>query len=346
MNPHPTLRWKYFLLAFSLLFPPGTKLAAAEPAPPFILKLSAVAPDGTSWADAGNKFKKYVEEKSGGKIRVIWYLGGIMGDESDEIRKIHLGQLQGGGFSNVGLAIMVPETRILGLPFLFNNPEEIDFIHQKMQSHFQRLFEEHGYVLSGWLENGFNYWFTKNPVASLADFKNCRMWSWNGDPVSTEINQVLGFQNVPVAIIDVLASLQTGLINSFYGPFYAILALQWYTQAKYFVDLPFSYTPAAIVMDKKFLETLPPDLRKIIQEAWDLFLPDLVKHIRADNEKTYQGLKTKLKTVQLAPEVEETIRQKVYPINQKYSDQLYPSWLISGVLNSLHEYRATKDKSK
>ena len=263
--------------------------------PEYTFKLAAVAPEGTSWADTGAKFKKYVEENSGGRVRVTWYLGGIMGDEPDVIRKIHLGQLQGGGFTNVGLALMVPETQILLLPFLFNNPEEIDFIYQKMQIHFQRLFEEHGFVLAGWLEVGFNYWFTKNPIATPADFPSCRMWAWPGDQVNTEINQVLGFQNIPVPLIEVLTALQTGMVNSFYGPLYAILALQWYTHARYFIDLPFSYTPAGIAMDKKFMDGLPPELRRIILDGWNLYLPDLVKRIRQDNVKTYQSLKTKMK---------------------------------------------------
>lgn len=323
---------------------PAPNLSAGEPPrkPEYHLKLAAISPEETSWADTGYKFKNYVEEKSGGRIRVTWYLGGIMGDEPDTIRKIRLGQLQGGGFTNVGLALMVPETQILLLPFLFNNYEEITYIFQKMQVHFQRLFEEHGFVLAGWLEVGFNYWFTKNPIATPADFSSCRMWAWPGDQVNTEVNQVLGFQNIPIPLTEVLSSLQTGLLNCFYGPLYAILALQWYTHARYFIDMPFSYTPAAIAMDKKFIDGLSPELRQIIMDGWNLYLPDLVKAIRKDNIKTYQGFKTKVKPVNLSPEDIQKIREKVYPVNQKFADQLYPSWLLSGILNSLIEYRTQK----
>ena len=168
------------------------------------------------------------------------------------------------------------------------------------------------------------------------------MWAWPGDQVNTEVNQVLGFQNIPIPLTEVLSSLQTGLVNCFYGPLYAILALQWYTHARYFIDMPFSYTPAAIAMDKKFLDGMPPELRRIIIDGWNLYLPDLVKAIRKDNIKTYQGFKTKVKTINLSPEDIQKIREKVYPINQKFADQLYPSWLLSGFLISLIDYRAQK----
>lgn len=95
-------------------------------------------------------------------------------------------------------------------------------------------------------------------------------------------------------------------------------------------------------MDKKFIDGLPPELRQIIMDGWNLYLPDLVKAIRKDNIKTYQGFKTKVKPVNLSPEDIQKIREKVYPVNQKFADQLYPSWLLSGILNSLIEYRTQK----
>lgn len=126
----PKPRTAFFLLFLLLVLPvcivpllPSVLSAQAEKPPPkYVIKLAAVSPEGTSWADTGYKFKKYVEEKSQGQIQVTWYLGGIMGDEPDEFLKIRLGQLQGGGFTHLGLGIMVPETRIQPGRYMINSP--------------------------------------------------------------------------------------------------------------------------------------------------------------------------------------------------------------------------------
>ena len=138
----------------------------------YVIKLAAVAPEGTSWADTGRQFKQYVEKKTGGRVQVIWYLGGIQGDEPDVFLKTRLGYLQGGGFTSGGLATMAPETQILGLPFLFQSYEEIDYLLEKLHPHLQKLFEKRGFILVGWLEAGRHYWFSQIPIKTIEDFKS------------------------------------------------------------------------------------------------------------------------------------------------------------------------------
>jgi len=338
--------WASLLIAVPAVFCLASRTApGAEPAPTgaqFTIKLAAVAPEGTSWSDTGLNFRKYVEEKTGGKVRVVWYLGGIMGDEPDVFLKIRLGYLQGGGFTIGGLAKMVPETQILGLPFLFRDYDEIDFVLNKLNPRFQKLFEEQGFILSGWLEAGRLYWFTQKPVETINDFKNSKFWAWKSDPINIETQQALGFQLFPAAFPKLFDALQTGPIDAIYSPLYAAAALQWYTTEKYLIDLPFSYAPAAIVMDKKFLSSLRPQFQEVIKEAWNLYLPPLKKIIRADNEKALQGfISHGMKVIKLDEETVQAIKKKTYPIYQEQADKLYPTWLLTGVLSALNEYRRT-----
>jgi len=311
-----------------------------KPEPAYTMNLAALAPEGTSWSDTALRFKQYVETKSGGKIQVLWFLGGIMGDEPEVLRKIRAGELQGAGFTNVGLGIIAPETRILGLPFLFQSYEEVDFYLEKMNPHFQYFFEQRGYILAGWLENGFNYWFTQKPVQTLEDFPRHKMWAWVEDPVNTETNKAIGFQNVPVSFIEVLSGLLSSEIDSFYGPLYAITGLQWYTMAKCLVDLPFSYTPAAIVLDKKFMDGLPRELQRVVLDAWGDYLPPLVRQIRKDNEQIYRGFPSKgIKPVPLDAAMVKALHEKTAGIPEKFVDRLYPLWLLTQTLASLEEFR-------
>ena len=323
------------------LHPSALSAQAEKPPPKYVIKLAALSPEGTSWADTGYQFKKYVEEKSLGQVQVIWYLGGIMGDEPDEFLKIRLGQLQGGGFTHLGLGIMVPETMILTLPFLFQSYEEIDYIVSELNPYFTQLFEKKGFILSGWLEAGLNYWFAPKKIESIQDCSTLKIWAWERNPIITESNKRLSFQNVPVTLPNVLAALERGYIDTFFGPIYAVLGLQWYTQAGYIVDPPFSYAPAAIVMDKKFIERLPPEFQKLIQDAWDLYLPPLVQTIREENRKAHQGFLSRgMKQITLDANTVQLFQDATRPIYDKFADNIYPSWLLEKTLTKLEEYRS------
>jgi len=322
---------------------PAANLSAGEPPrkSEYHLKLAAIAPEGTTYADYGNKMKIYIEEKSGGKIRVTWYLGAVMGDEPDELRKLRLGQIQGAAFTSVGMATIASESQILNLPFLFQNYDELDYYLERMLPYFRRVFADNGIVFSRWIDVGFNYWFSSQPFRTIDDLKSSRMWAWTGDRVTNEFNQMAGFQNISIALTEVLTSLQTGMLNAFYGPPYTILALQWYTQVKYLVETPFSYTPATIVFDKKYLDTMPADLQKIILEACDLYLPPLNLAMRKDNEKAFQGLIARgLKPYRLEENLLKSLQEKTRPVYQKFAGQLYPASVLEESLKILEEYRS------
>lgn len=322
---------------------PAATLFAGEPSQKseYHLKLAAVAVEGTTYADYGYKIKDYIEEKSGGRIRITWYLGAVMGDEPDALRKLRIGQIQGAAFTSVGMATITSESQILNLPFLFRDYDELDYYLEKMLPHFRKVFADNGIVFSRWIDVGFNYWFTSKPIHSLDDVKSMRMWAWTGDRVTNEVNRMVGFQDISIALTEVLPALQTGLLNAFYGPPYTILALQWYTQAKYLVETPFSYTPATILFDKKYLDTMPPDLRKIILEACDLYLPPLNLAMRKDNEKAFQGLISwGLKPYRLEENLLKSLQDKTHPVYQKFAGQLYPASVLEESLKIIEEYRS------
>ncbi|MCX5868454.1 MAG: TRAP transporter substrate-binding protein DctP [Proteobacteria bacterium] len=331
-----------FILALLGVIPAPTLSAGERPQKPeYHFKLATIAVEGTTHTDYGYKIKDYIEEKSGGRIRITWYMGAVMGDEPDELRKLRLGQVQGAAFTSVGMAMIASESQILNLPFFFRDYEELDYYLDKMLPHFRKIFADNGIVFSRWIDVGFNYWFTSKPPKSLDDLKSMRMWAWAGDRVANEVNQLAGFQNISIALTEVLTALQTGMLNAFYGPPYTITALQWYTQVKYLVEPPFSYTPATIVFNKKYFDTMPPDLQKIILDACDLYLPPLNLAIRKDNEKALNGLLSRgLKLYRLDENLLKSIQEKTRPVYQKFAGQLYPASVLEESLKILEVYRS------
>jgi TRAP-type C4-dicarboxylate transport system substrate-binding protein len=331
-------------LALALLagIPAATLFAGERPnKSEYHIKLATIAVEGTTHTDFGYKIKDYIEEKSGGRIRITWYMGAVMGDEPDALRKLRLGQVQGAAFTSVGMAMIASESQILNLPFFFRDYEELDYYLERMLPYFQKVFAHNGIVFSRWIDVGFNYWFASKQFKTMDDLKSTRMWAWAGDRVANEVNQTAGFLNISIPLTEVLTALQTGLLNAFYGPTYTITALQWYTQVKYLVEPPFSYTPATIVFDKKYFDTMPPDLQKIILDACDLYLPPLNLAIRKDNEKALKGLLSRgLQLYRLDENLLKILQEKTRPIYHKFAGQLYPASVLEESLRILEEYRS------
>src|SRR5689334_19121744 len=90
------------------------------------MKIATVAPDGTAWMREMRAGADALKKRTEGRVEIKYYPGGVMGDEPSVLRKIKIGQLQGGAFTGGELSAIVKDAQIYSLPFLFKNQEEVD----------------------------------------------------------------------------------------------------------------------------------------------------------------------------------------------------------------------------
>lgn len=259
----------------------------------YVIKFATVAPEGTTWMNVMKEFDAAVRKESGGRLGFKFYPGAVAGDEKDIIRKIRIGQLQGGGFTGNGMGQIAPEERILDSPFLFHNTDEIDYIYNKFTPEIDKAFEQGGFVFLGWAEVGFVYVFTQKPIYSVEDMKDVKAWMWEGDPIAEASFKVLKLAPIPLSIADVNSALQTGMINCIYSSPYAIIPLQWFTKMKYMLDVPLANSSGAALVSKTFFDSLPQDLRQILLKDGQIYLSKLTQLSREDNKKALQTLESR-----------------------------------------------------
>src|SRR5476651_1609359 len=99
------------LLATAALLVPAPRPVAADDEP-IELKFGTLAPDNTPWSDILKNFKKNLQKATQGKIKVMLFLNGGLGDEAAMLQKMKFGQLTGGGFSTGGISTVVPALQI------------------------------------------------------------------------------------------------------------------------------------------------------------------------------------------------------------------------------------------
>jgi len=241
------------------------------------LKVATLAPAGSIWARQFDAFNREVREKTGNAVSCKIYYGGVMGDDRVMYRKMRIGQLQGAGFTVTGLAEIVPDFRLLSIPFLFNDYDEVDMAWREMTPLFQRQFAQKGLDLVATTEVGFVYTMSTRPVADAAAMRATRCWVPTGDPLSRIFLEEAGISPTPLALPDVLTSLQTGLIQTVFNGYYGAIVLQWFTKTGYMSDIPFGYAYGGLVFSNKAFKGLTPDQIAIIREAAARHLGDSLR---------------------------------------------------------------------
>ena len=308
------------------------------------IKFATLAPEGTSWLKTMREFFKDVSEKTENRIKFKVYPGGIAGDEKDVVRKIRIGQLHSAAFTGVGIGIIAPPIRILDMPFLFRNSDEIDFVLDKFDKKFRQTFEKKGYIFLGWSEVGSINIMANTPITKPEDLSDVKMWLWEGDPVAHATFKAMKINPIPLSITDVMTSLETGMINGIYASPLSAIALQWFTKMKYALSLPITNASGAVLISKRAFNKLSAGDKEIMLKAGKKYFRKLTLLSRADNIKSINTLK-KHKITFTDPESKETV--KIFETMGKEArksmvGKLYSEDLMKEVEDAIKEHRAKK----
>jgi len=308
----------------------------------FELKFATLAPDGTTWVQLLQEWADTVRRESNGRLVFRIYPGGVQGDEPDVLKKMRFGQLQGGAFTGYGIGHIYSPTRVLEMPFLFEDIAEIDYVRERMMPEIEQGFRDNGYELVGWMEVGYIYFFSQQPIASLEDLEERRIWYWQGDPLGKAFFNASGLAPVPLSIIDVYTSLSTGMIDTVYAPPLGALALQWFTKTGFITNVPMANGIGALVVSRKFFQDLPQDLQRLLKRSGAETGAKLVAATRSDNLEAMELLQSR--GLQLVEGGEDLTGKEVRRISEEATGQLMkdgyiPADTVDRVRQWLQEYR-------
>lgn len=233
------------------------------------IKVGVLAPEGTGWAKNIKQMASEIKDATKGNVEFKIYYGGSQGDEQDVLRKIRLGQLQGGIFTGKTLGEISGDVRVIEIPFTFNHDREKALqTLDRMAPFFDQKFAEKKFKSLATFEIGQVYFVTQKKVTDLNQIKSLKIWSWDGDPIVTNMFEAMNLTGVPLALPDVLSSLSTGVIDAAYAPPIGMIALQWNTKVKYMIDFPVSYSIGAFVItNDAWAKVSPIDQRSTLEIA-------------------------------------------------------------------------------
>jgi TRAP-type C4-dicarboxylate transport system substrate-binding protein len=254
------------------------------------IKIASVAPDGSHWMQQMRGGADEIKMRTGGRVTLKFYPGGVMGNDAQVLRKIRIGQLQGGAFTAGGLAERYNALNLYGIPLLFRSLDEVDAVRAKLDPKLVAGLEQAGFVSLGFSEGGFANLLSNEPIHTVEQMKRKKVWVPEGDQISFLAMESMGLSPVVLPVTDVLTGLQTGLIEMTFASPVAALVLQWQTRVKYRTDLPVSYSYGIFAIEKGAFNALTPDDQKVVREVMTRVMTGLDRESRDDDKRAAEVL--------------------------------------------------------
>lgn len=233
-------------------------------------------------------FKKYVEDKSGGRLVIEIYPASQLGNEADMIEAMKLGTLEGfvgGVFDNQTVKL-----NLILMPFFFKTQADLMKIaHSDIGAMIMKSAEANGIKMLAFGDGGSRS-FTNNvrPIKVPADMKGLKMRT---PPIESIIKcmQALGANPVSIPYGDTYMALKTGVADGEENPLANIGDMKFYEVQKYMTMIDYQFHPEPFDVNLAWYNKLPTDLQKVLQEgAW--LYTDKQNELRRDMNDYYYNM--------------------------------------------------------
>lgn len=283
------------LLALALVAP-----AAAQST----LKIATLAPDGSAWMRELRAAAAEVRTGTGGRVDFKFYPGGVMGSDAVVLRKMRLGQLQGGVLTASELSLVYPDAPVYSLPFLFSDWDAVARVRTQVDPLLARGFEEHGIHMLGLTNVGFAYFMGAKPIGTQEEWKQLKLWAPQNDAIASRVFDLAGVDPVPLPLGDVFTGLQTGMIDTVANTPAGTVALQWHGKVKYMADVPLTFVVAYMVLDDKAWKKLSPADQQVVARAFSAAATRMDANARRDDAAALEAMKKQGLQVSTPPPAE------------------------------------------
>jgi len=308
------------------------------------LRIGTLAPKNSLYHRQLMELGEAWRTAQGGNAKYLVYPDGSQGGETDMVRRMRIGQLQGGLLSVVGLREIEPSIAALqNMPMMFKSWEEVDYVREKMRPAMEKRFLDKGFVVLAWGDAGWVRFFSKDPAFGPNDFKKMKFFAWGAEADQQEIMKSLGYTPVPLETADILPAVQTGMINAVPATPYFALATQIYTTASNMLDMNWAPVVGALIITKKSWDELSPEGQASVREAGTRAGIQLRAKARQEVDEAVDAMKKRGLTVNKpnAEQIKEwnALAEWLYP---RIRGKLVPAEQFDEVVAHLKAFRAGK----
>ena len=289
----------------------GTAAMAAA-----VIKLAHSSPAANDRLEAGCLiFKQYVEEKSGGAVKVDTFPASQLGAEREQLEGVQMGSIEMAALSGGPFPAIFPDIMVFDVPFLFSSEEVAYEIMDGPigKALADKLLKSTGIRLLAYGENGFRNFTTNKAVQTPEDMKGMKIRVME-NPAYMQMVRELGAIPTPLPFSEVYTALSQGVADGQENAASLTESARFYEVQKHMVIDRHTFGPYLYIMNDGFYNNLSPAHRKIVDEGAALMARE---ERRMNREQTESGIQRMiqagLKVNNLTPQQFAQFRAKTQP---------------------------------
>jgi tripartite ATP-independent transporter DctP family solute receptor len=312
----------------------------------FVCKYATVAAEATPSVGMLKVFKEDLEKKTNGKIKVEIYHSGVLGGDREQLESLQRNAIQGTGVSTAPLVSFQPKMAVWDLPFLFPTmktpAETLEVMNKILDSKpaldLLRSLEDVGMVGLGYFAYGHRNLTSNRPVKKLEDLNGFKIRTMNAK-YHLALWKALGANATPISFTELYSALEQGTIDGEENPYITIHLQKFYEVQKYVTNTNHILGPIAWMFSKKWYDSLPADLKPIVNESSMLSIKWFRDYVKRETLNTIKALKDKGMTfIDLEPEEMQRWIEASKPARKEVIKQVGPE-IAESILTSVKEIK-------
>jgi C4-dicarboxylate-binding protein DctP len=254
----------------SLLIAAGLVVAAfgAQAQQPIVIKFSHVVAADTPKGKGAEKFKQLVDERLKGKVKIEVYANSVLYKDKEEMEALQLGAVQmlAPSLAKFG-PLGVKEFEVFDLPFIFPDQATLEKVETgPVGINLFKKLEPKGIKGLAYWDNGFKVMSANKPIHMPDDFKGLKMRIQSSKVLEAQMRALNALPQV-LAFSEVYQALQTGVVDGTENPPSNLYTQKMNEVQKYVAVSNHGYLGYAVIVNKKFWDELPADVRTQLESA-------------------------------------------------------------------------------
>ena len=295
-------------------------LALAGPAfadDPIVIKFSHVVAPNTPKGQAALKFKELAEKYTNGKVKVEVYPNSQLYKDKEELEALQLGAVQMLAPSNSKFGpIGVKQFEVFDLPYILPDLQTLRKVTDgPLGAKLLKLLDDKGMTGLAYWDNGFKQMSSNKKLVAPADYKGQKFRIQSSKVLDAQF-RALGAIPQVMAFSEVYQALQTGVVDGQENTWSNIYTQKMHEVQKYITNTNHGYIGYVVVVNKKFWDGLPADIRAECEKAMKEATAFGNGQSAKENEEALEEIKKSGKTeiVTLTKEQDEAMRKALLPV--------------------------------
>ena len=290
-----------------------------------IIKFSHVVAADTPKGKASVFFAQRAAELTKGKVKVEVYANSALYKDKEEMEALQIGSVQmlAPSLAKFG-PLGVKEFEAFDLPFIFDDTADLHKVTQgPVGAALLAKLEPKGIKGLAYWDNGFKSFSANTPLKAVADYKGKKFRIQSSKVLEEEIRAIGGIAQV-MAFSEVYQALQTGVVDGTENPISNFYTQKMHEVQKHLSLTNHGYLGYAVIVNKKFWDGLPADVRGQLEQAMKEATAYANKIAQEENDQSLDAVKKSGKTTVYVPTKEErlALKKAMAPVHTKMADRV------------------------